>query len=189
MGNPAGQQNATVMRPGAAGAGLAAFNHLYRQHIGAVTAYFARRSTDPQTVADLTSDTFDSAAGAFGDFDSRNASPRAWLFEIAARVAAQHRAEDASSSEDGAASPGGRPLSVTEIAELGATIDAQRDARHLLQRHAGLPALDLAAVELVDMAGLTTEEAAAALGVYRTVLRRRLSRARTRLFEEPQNND
>jgi hypothetical protein len=34
------------------------FEVLYRANVAAVTAYFARRSADPQTVADLTADTF-----------------------------------------------------------------------------------------------------------------------------------
>ena len=43
----------------AADAGAAAeFERLYRANVDAVTAYFARRTTDPQLVADLTADTF-----------------------------------------------------------------------------------------------------------------------------------
>jgi hypothetical protein len=34
------------------------FEALYRANVAAVTAYFARRSAEPQTVADLTADTF-----------------------------------------------------------------------------------------------------------------------------------
>jgi hypothetical protein len=34
------------------------FERLYREQVDAVTAFFARRSADPQTVADLTADTF-----------------------------------------------------------------------------------------------------------------------------------
>jgi hypothetical protein len=31
----------------------AEFEQIYRSHVGAVTAFFARRSAEPQTVADL----------------------------------------------------------------------------------------------------------------------------------------
>jgi DNA-directed RNA polymerase specialized sigma24 family protein len=42
-----------------ADAGAAAeFERLYRANVDAVTAYFARRTTDPQLVADLTADTY-----------------------------------------------------------------------------------------------------------------------------------
>jgi hypothetical protein len=43
----------------AAGAGAAAeFERVYRANVDAVSAYFARRTADPQLVADLTADTF-----------------------------------------------------------------------------------------------------------------------------------
>jgi RNA polymerase sigma-70 factor (ECF subfamily) len=47
-----------------------------------------------------------------------------------------------------------------------------------------LSAPERSAVELVDLAGLTPKEAAAALGVTRVVLRQRLSRGRARLRKE-----
>jgi DNA-directed RNA polymerase specialized sigma24 family protein len=42
---------------------------------------------------------------------------------------------------------------------------------------------------LVDLTGLTPKEAAAALGVSRVVLRKRLSRARARLRKEHHGNE
>jgi len=53
-----------------------------------------------------------------------------------------------------------------------------------MERCSQLPALERAAIELVDLSGLTPKEAAAALGVSRVVLRKRLSRARARLRKE-----
>ena len=44
---------------------------LYRANVATVTAYFARRSADPQTVADLTADTFAQAITSFATFDPR----------------------------------------------------------------------------------------------------------------------
>jgi DNA-directed RNA polymerase specialized sigma24 family protein len=40
------------------GDAAAEFERLYRDNVKAVTSFFARRSADPQTVADLTADTF-----------------------------------------------------------------------------------------------------------------------------------
>ena len=48
--------------------------------MAAVTAYFARRTTEPQTVADLTTDTFVQAITSFNTFDPRKGTPRAWVF-------------------------------------------------------------------------------------------------------------
>jgi hypothetical protein len=46
-----------TMRDGSSGSALGEFERIYRGNVGAVTSYFARRCTDPQTVADLTSET------------------------------------------------------------------------------------------------------------------------------------
>jgi DNA-directed RNA polymerase specialized sigma24 family protein len=65
----------------------AEFERLYRANVEAVTAYFARRSTDPNVVADLTADTFVTAITSFGSFDPGKGTARAWVFGIApARV-------------------------------------------------------------------------------------------------------
>jgi DNA-directed RNA polymerase specialized sigma24 family protein len=57
----------------------------------------------------------------------------------------------------------------------------------LIERCSRLPAIERAAIELVDLDGLTPKEAAAALGVPRGVLRMRLSRARARLRKEKEH--
>ncbi|MGH2881296.1 MAG: RNA polymerase sigma factor, partial [Solirubrobacteraceae bacterium] len=71
-------------RPG--GSALAAFEEVYLSNVSAVTAYFARRCVDPQTVADLTSETIVRAAAGFSGFDPGRGSARAWLFGIARNV-------------------------------------------------------------------------------------------------------
>ena len=58
-----------------------------------------------------------------------------------------------------------------------------------MRRFERLPAVERTAVELVDLGGLTPKEAALALGVSRAAFRKRLSRARSRLKKEHQNND
>ncbi len=154
-----------------------------------MTAYFARRCAQPQIVADLTSETFVRAAGAFGSFDPQRGSPRAWLFGIAAHVFAWHCTQTANGRDAAARLAGRRTLDVDEIEELAGKIDAERAGRELIERCSELPELERAAVELVDLAGLTPKEAATALGVSRVVLRKRLSRARTRLRKEHQRDE
>jgi RNA polymerase sigma factor (sigma-70 family) len=173
-----------VMVGGAPPSALAEFEALYRTSVDVVMAYFARRCTDPQAVADLTSETFVRAAGAFGSFDPRRGAPRAWLFGIAAHVFARHCADSAEARDTAARLAGHRGLDDDEIGELAARIDAEREGRELMERCSQLPAPERAAIELVDLSGLTPKEAAAALGVSRVVLRKRLSRARARLRKE-----
>ncbi|MGH3265426.1 MAG: RNA polymerase sigma factor [Trebonia sp.] len=172
------------MSGGPRGPALAAFEGIYRDHVGAVTAYFARRCADPQAVADLTSETVVRAAAGFAGFDPRRGTARAWLFGIARHVYADYCQQTATGRETMVRLAGLADLPVDEIEELAQKIDAQRAGRELLARCAELPPLERSAVELVDLDGLTPKEAAAVLGVRRGVLRMRLSRGRARLRKE-----
>jgi DNA-directed RNA polymerase specialized sigma24 family protein len=77
-------------RSGLADSAVAEFAALYRANVAAVTAYFARRSADPQAVAGLTADTFAQAITSFATFDPRKGTPRAWVPGIARRIYAAH---------------------------------------------------------------------------------------------------
>ena len=168
---------------------LEEFEQVYLRNVDVLMGYFARRCRDPQTVADLTSETFVRGMDGFARFDPRRGSDRAWLFGIAARVFARH-CEQSAGDRDAVARLGGRrALDEDEIEELAERIDAEREGAALMQRYARLPAVERAAIELVDLEGLTPKEAALALGVSGVAFRKRLSRARARLRKEHQSND
>jgi RNA polymerase sigma factor (sigma-70 family) len=157
---------------------------VYRENVGAVTAYFARRCTEPQVVADLVSETFVEAVGSFGTFDSSRGSARGWLIAIARRVFARW-CEELSGGRVAIERLGGRlVLDGDETDELAERIDAQSQGRAVLERCAFLPALEREAIELVDVAGLEPKEAARVLEVSAGTLRVRLHRARARLRKE-----
>ena len=163
---------------------LEEFEQVYLRNVDVLMGYFARRCRDPQTVADLTSETFVRAVDGFAGFDPRRGSDRAWLFGIATRVFARH-CEQSAGGRDAVARLGGhRSLDEDEIEELAERIDAEREGAALMQRCARLPAVERAAIELVDLEQLTPKEAALALGVSRVAFRKRLSRARSRLRKE-----
>jgi RNA polymerase sigma factor (sigma-70 family) len=184
------QRPVTVMaRDRPPGSPLEEFEQIYLRNVDVLMGYFARRCRDPQTVADLTSETFVRAVDGFATFDPRRGSDRAWLFGIAAHVFARHCAQSAGGREAVARLGGHRPLDGDEIEELAERIDAERDGATLMRRCEQLPAVERAAIELVDLEGLTPQEAAAALGVSRVAFRKRLSRARSRLRKEHENND
>ena len=168
---------------------LEEFEQIYLRNVDVLMGYFARRCRDPQTVADLTSETFVRAVDGFAKFDPRRGSDRAWLFGIAAHVFARHCAQSAGGREAVARLGGHRPLDGDEIEELAGRIDAERAGRDLMRRCEQLPAVERAAIELVDLEGLTPQEAAVALGVSRVAFRKRLSRARSRLRKEHENDD
>lgn len=177
------------MRDGSSGSALGEFERIYRANVSVLTSFLARRCTDPQTVADLTSETIVRAAAGFGGFDAGRGTARAWLLGIAAHVYAQY-CEQTSNGRDATARLAGLvELPADEIEELTHRIDAQRVGGELLERCAELSVLERAAVELVDLDGLTPKEAAAALGVPRGVLRVRLSRARARLRKEHRSDE
>jgi len=168
---------------------LAEFEQVYLRNVDVLMGYFARRCRDPQTVADLTSETFVRAVEGFAGFDPRRGSDRAWLFGIAARVFARH-CEQSAGGRDAIARLGGhRPLDQDEIEELAGRIDAEREGAALMRRCERLPEVERAAIELVDLEQFTPMEAALALGVSRVAFRKRLSRARSRLRKDHQDND
>jgi RNA polymerase sigma-70 factor (ECF subfamily) len=182
LGSAATARSRTPQPPGRSA--LADFEEMYLGNVDVLMSYFARRCVEPQVVADLTSETFVRAAGAFGSFDPERGSPRAWLFGIAGHVYARHCEQAASSRAAAVRYAGLRALDTDEIDELTTKIDAERAGRELLVRYSQLPELERAAIELVDLSELTPKEAAAVLGVSRVALRKRLSRARARLRKE-----
>jgi RNA polymerase sigma-70 factor (ECF subfamily) len=168
-------------RSGLADGAVAEFEVLYRANVAVVTGYFARRSADPQAVADLTAGTFAQAIASFATFDPRKGTPRAWVLGIARRVYAAYceaRSQQRSGVERLA---GRRELADDEVGDLIDRIDAERAGRALVTWLATLPAADRAVVELVDLAGLQAKEAAQVLGIAPGTLRMRLMRARARL--------
>lgn len=161
--------------------GVAEFEALYRANVAAVTAYFARRSADPQTVADLTADTFVAVITSFATFDPRKGTPRAWVFGIARRIYATHCQAHSQQRSRVERLAGRRELAPDVIGDLIDRIDAERAGRALVTGLTTLPANDQAVIELVDLAGLQTKEAAQVLGIAPGTLRIRLMRARARL--------
>lgn len=168
----------------ASGAALAEFEAVYRANVRVVTAFFARRSIDPQVVADLTADTFVEAIRSFGSFDPGKGAPRPWLIAIARRVHARYYQCEVNGRAALRRSPVQLLVDSDEIEELEGRIDAERSGRALIEQLADLSAVEREAVELVDVAGFSPKEAAGALGVSPGTLRVRLFRARAHLRKE-----
>ena len=153
----------------AAGGGAAAeFERVYRANVDAVSAYFARRTADPQLVGDLTADTFVAVISHFGSFDPGKGTARSWVFGIARHVYASYCQEYSQQQHKLRRLAGRRDLDADEVGELLAGL-------------AALPERDRAVIELVDIAGLRPKEAAAALGLSPGSVRMRLMRTRARL--------
>jgi RNA polymerase sigma factor (sigma-70 family) len=174
-GHPAG--------PGQRGSrdAVAEFERLYRANVDAVTAFFARRSADPQAVADLTADTFVAVITSIATFDPGKGTARAWVFGIARRVYAAHCEARSHQQDKLMRLAGRRVIGPDQVEELLDRIDAERAGRRLVLELTALPETDRAAIELVDLAGLRPNEAASVLGIAPGAFRMRLMRARGRL--------
>ncbi|MGH3246123.1 MAG: RNA polymerase sigma factor [Trebonia sp.] len=181
----AGTRSAAQTAERTADTGAAAeFERLYRANVNAVTAYFARRTGDPQLVADLTADTFVAVITGFASFDPRKGTARAWLFGIAGHVYAAHCTAYSQQQTRLKRLAGRRDLDQDQVDELLERIDAEKAGRGLLFELARLPERDRAVIDLVDLAGLRPKEAAAALGLTPGTVRMRLMRARARLRKQ-----
>lgn len=62
-----------------------AFAELYRRHVRAIVAFFARRTAGTDVAADLTAETFAAALAGRRSYDPERGDARAWLFGIAHR--------------------------------------------------------------------------------------------------------
>ena len=167
----------------AAGPNELEFATVYRDNVGRLTAFFARRCRDPQQVADLTSQTFVEAIKSAHTFRGRG-TPAAWLVAIARRVYANQLAHQAARADVVAQLGGQLVLAGDEIDDLADRIDAQQSGKQLLARASRLSDAEREAVELVDLMDLTPKEAAGVLGVSANALRVRLFRAHNRLRKE-----
>jgi hypothetical protein len=65
------------MRGGSIGSAVSEFEQVYRDNVGSVTAYFARRCADPQSVADLTSGSRTARHARYLEGDQSQANPAA----------------------------------------------------------------------------------------------------------------
>ena len=169
------------MRPTARAGAAAEFERVYRANVDAVSAYFARRTADPQLVGDLTADTFVAVISYFGSFDPGKGTARSWVFGIARHVYASYCQEYSQQQHKLRRLAGRRDLDADEVGELLERIDAERAGRVLIAGLVALPERDRAVIELVDIAGLRPKEAAAALGLSPGSVRMRLMRTRARL--------
>lgn len=160
------------------------FERIYRTNVAPISGFFERRCTEPQEVADLTSETFEEAIRSFHGFDPRRGTVRAWLFGIARHRYARHCEQRARAHALAERVRVVHPLAEDVREEIEARIDAQRTARQVLARCARMSELDRSVLELVDLSGLSSVEAAAVLDVTPTTVRVRLFRARARLRKE-----
>lgn len=149
------------------------FDGLYRAHAERVAAYAARR-IDHGSVDDIVAEVF---AIAWRRLDAVPDEPLPWLLGVARRVCANARRADARARRLHDRLVHEQPSRPQDEAPWG----QERIDPAVLQALATLAEPDRELLRLIAWEELTPQEAAAALGISRGVLKVRLHRARRRL--------
>lgn len=158
-----------------------AFEAFYREHLGFVRTYVARRVGDAHTAADLTADIFLAAIESAHRYTEARGSRAAWLAGIARNVVADHHRKNARELRAVTRVSGRALLDDVSVERINQRLDAERATRQVYRSLQTLPAKQRAVVELVAVDGLSLTEAAAALGITPANARTRYHRARIRL--------
>ncbi|WP_336245646.1 RNA polymerase sigma factor [Nonomuraea sp. SYSU D8015] len=162
-----------------------AFEAFYLRHFDAMTRFVARRTGDPQAVADLTAEVFLAALHSRHTYRPGRGSETGWLYGVARNVLSAQRRRSEREARAVERVVARRLLDGDDLADLTDRIDAEEPARRALSAMAGLAEGERALLELVVIDQLTVAEAAQALGIRVGTARVRLHRARRTLRNVP----
>jgi len=148
---------------------------LFAAHHGEIYAYLIRMLRDPELAADLTQDAFIKAYRNYDTLEKRE-NARAWLYQIAHRVALDHirRQKIVRFLPWTGESHGAAPSTERLVMDAHLSGDLQRALGRIPERQR-------AALLLAEIHDLTGLELAAALGVSHVAARALLTRARESL--------
>jgi RNA polymerase sigma factor (sigma-70 family) len=147
---------------------------LYADHFDAVLGFALRRVDRPEDAGDVTADTFLVAWRRLGHAPQGD-ELRWWLYGVARRVLANHRRGERRRTALGDRL---RRELATSVPDSSDEVVQHADVTSAMQR---LSARDQEVLELHLWEGLEPREIAEVLGLSTTVVRPRLSRARSRL--------
>lgn len=163
-----------------------AFIELYRRYACRLLTYFARRTLDAQTAADLTAETMADAFASRARFADRgDGSARAWLYTIARRKLdrfIRRRTVETRARQR----LGMEPIELTsgDMARVEALIDFEETGRRVAGALANLSPRQRDAVRLRVLDGRPYRQVADQLGCSEATARARVSRALRQLAEE-----
>jgi RNA polymerase sigma-70 factor (ECF subfamily) len=160
------------------------FEAFYREQVGDLQRFVARRVGDRERAADLTAEIFLAAIDSAHRYRPRSGTPKAWLYGIARALVANDRRRRGRERAREERFRGSALLDEEDAARMDARIDAAAQSRRLYEAMDCLPDAERAVLELVAIDELTVAEAAAAIGVRSGTARVRLHRARRKLRAE-----
>ena len=159
----------------------AAFEELYRRHVGATIRFAARRAEHPSDVVDLVAAVWLEVVASLDRYEPHRGDALSWILGIAANLCAVDRRRRARERDVVRRLGGRRSLGDDDFERLEGAIDADSVAPALRRGLRELPPAERAVAELVLLDGLTSAEAAEALGIRSAAVRMRLARARRKL--------
>jgi RNA polymerase sigma-70 factor, ECF subfamily len=159
----------------------AAFEELYRRHVGATIGFAARRADRPADVVDLVAAVWLEVVASLDRYEPHRGDALPWILGIAANLCSVERRRRAREQDVVRRLGGRRSLDEDDYERLEGVIDAVVVAPALRQGLRDLPPSERAVAELVFLDGLTPSEAADALGIRSPAVRMRLARARRKL--------
>lgn len=170
----------------ALGSDVGAFEVFYRRHVGRVSAYAARRCASAADVADVVAQTFVRLFEVADRFDPTRGTALAFLFAIEGSVVRDHHRSVRRQRRLVFRLAGRDLLDADDTDRIDTAIDAARAfpaARDLLRT---VPEEQGAVLQMVAD-GVSTTQAAKALGISPGTARVRLFRARRRIREQLAN--
>ena len=158
-----------------------AFAALYRDHVGRLTAFAVQRSSSPGEVADLVAATFLVAMEQADSYDPTRGDPAAWLFGIAANLAANQRRRAVRQRLATARLDARALLNPDDVDALLTRMEAVEGAAKARRALDTLPERQRRILIMAGEGSLDSAAAAAGLGISPAAYRVRLSRARRAL--------
>ncbi|HVE76665.1 MAG TPA: RNA polymerase sigma factor [Actinomycetota bacterium] len=161
-----------------------ALEELYRRHVGIITGYAVRRCDQPADVVDLVAATFLAVLESAHTYKPHKGEALPWIIGIASRLHSNKMRRRF--REFRAINRIGLRVDLTpdDIEAIEERIDSERQSPQLTYALSQLREPYREALRLVAYDGLTQTEAAQALQISPTTLRKRLSRARAAIKSE-----
>ncbi|MGC9961569.1 MAG: RNA polymerase sigma factor [Acidimicrobiales bacterium] len=157
------------------------FSALYRDNVGRVAGFAARRLVNPGEVADVVAATFLVALERSDSFDPEKGEPSAWLLGIAANLLANQRRRRVREELARARLDARVLLSPDDVEALVSQMDASAEASRVRAAMDSLSEPYREVLLLIGESSLSPATAAKAIGISQTAFRVRLSRARRAL--------
>ena len=161
------------------------FGVLFERHAEPMLAFFARRTLDPESAAELVAETFAEAFASRGRFRDQGADGAAWLYGIGRNLLSRYFRNGAVDAR--ARRRFGMPertVGESDFERIEELIDFAEQGDRIREAMAGLPEGQREAVRLRVIDGRSYRETAEELGTTEIVARARVSRGLRRIASD-----